>query len=235
MFSANPRTDALDMVLKPGSEGASFVDIPGELGFWKTYDIAAERVALPLKARAGLGLVGWMLLFQLLLLVPACFLILPAAIETALRGTVNLQVVISALLIVPFAICVTAASLTLVKDRFSSSSGLVLDVDGLTDHRLLDRTIRWSEIAHARVRYSNSDFAAVTLRLRHPIAARHNPFRLGTLGFAWRRRPNELHIALLSLTIPARRLALTIATLVKVHGGGVDAVHPTEGNPLRHH
>lgn len=134
------------------------------------------------------------------------------------------------------AICAAGASLTLIKDRVSRQPSLYLDAAGITDHRSFGRAIPWKDVAHARIRYTRAGFGAVTLQLTQPVAARHNPFRVGTLGFLWRRRADELHVPLLSLNVGDRRLALTIATLVKLHGGEIDAIHPYNGvDPLKHH
>lgn len=209
------------------------IAIPGEPGLVRTFNIPAESVALPIEARAKIGWAAWLLLFPSTLLFVLGAFSLAAA---ALGGAIGPALVIVALFMTAIAICAAGASLTLIKDRFSRQSSLFLDAAGITDHRSFDRAIPWKDISHARIRYTRAGFGAVTLQLRHPVAARHNPFRLGTLGFLWRRRPVELHVPLLSLTVGDRRLALTVATLVKLHGGEIDAFHPYNGvDPLKHH
>ena len=60
------------------------------------------------------------------------------------------------------------------------------------------------------------------LTFRGPITARHNPFRIGALGFFWSRKPNQLYLPLLLLSVSPHVLAHTILALVASNGGDTE-------------
>src|SRR5262249_48041250 len=104
-------------------------------------------------------------------------------------------------------------------DRRQTSPVIVLSCTGLYDRRLLARELPWSDIERATITYGRGGISGVLLRLRKPLDAWHNPFRLGTLGFVLRRRSWGLYVGLMPLDEGGYRLAHCIARLVKRHGG----------------
>src|SRR5262245_30731384 len=108
-----------------------------------------------------------------------------------------------------------------LRDLARKSPVLTLSREGLYDRRLLDQILPWSDVARATHTYTGRGIAGVHLKLRHAVAARQNPFRLGTLFFYWRRRPDEVHVPLIMLDVKPYALAHGIARLVQQHGGEI--------------
>jgi hypothetical protein len=215
----------------------SYIEIPGEETFWKTVNLAPERIELPLEARARVGLYGWFLLLPgALLITLGAVLFGWGVIENLMIGKVDISILVNWAGFTAMAVGFLCPFLVLVSDSLSARCYLRLSQQGIEDRRLLAQRIDWTDIAKAKLRYTKGGVAAVELTLRHPLAARHNPFRLGAIGFSWRRRADQLHVPLLCMDVSDRRLALAILTLAKTNGAEIDINRPYGGHdPLKHH
>jgi hypothetical protein len=112
------------------------------------------------------------------------------------------------------------AALTALCDAFRPSPVIEIDERGFKDARSFERPIPWDVVTEVTPRMTRgASVAGVHLRLRHTVAARHNPLRPGTLGFQWRRRPDELYVSLMMLRPGPETLANAIMALVRRHGG----------------
>ena len=125
------------------------------------------------------------------------------------------------LMLVPMGLLCTGAAITCLRDLVRTSPILTLSREGICDRRLLVQSVPWPEVARATVTYTRGSIGGVHLQLRHPVAASQNPFRMGTLGFYWRRRPDELHVPVLMLDVSPYALANGITRLVQRHGGEI--------------
>ncbi len=103
---------------------------------------------------------------------------------------------------------------------------LVLGPHSFMDRRQCREAIAWSNVSYAKVTYTRWGFAGVYLKLRHPVKACHNPFRIGTMFALWRRRADELHVSIIFLNWSGHDIAHTILALVKRHGGATDLGSP---------
>lgn len=197
---------------------SDFVDIPARRWPWTPLDAAPERVALPLVARAKIGLSGWAFLWVGLLSL-ACVPLLVIALLTGIANSVYLVAGLTSMLLLLPSLPMFA---TLLADRFGRDRKLIIRMDGLIDQRASAPLVPWQDIDHAKLSFDRTGIAAVTLRLRRPIAARHNPFRIGTFLHKWSRAPAELHVPLAFMSVNRRRLGIVIMMLVKNNGGTVD-------------
>lgn len=82
--------------IEPVAGKAITIAIPGEPGLLRAFNIPAENVALPLEARARIGLAAWLLLFPSTLLFVVSAFSLAAA---ALGGAIGPALVIVALFV----------------------------------------------------------------------------------------------------------------------------------------
>jgi hypothetical protein len=215
----------------------SYIEIPGEETFWKTVNLPPERIELPLEARARVGPVDWLLLLPIaLLLTFGALLLTLGTIENLIVGTFDWAALIVSPLSLLIAGCFLGPFLVLLGDSLSSRGYVRVSRLGIHDHRLTDQPVDWVDIAKAKLHYTKGGFGAVELTLRHPLAARHNAFRLGTIGLSWRRHADQLHVPVLSMDVSDRRLALAIVTLAKTNGAEIDINRPYGGyDPLKHH
>lgn len=114
----------------------------------------------------------------------------------------------------------TGAALTALRDAFRPFPIIEIDERGFKDARSFERPIPWDFVTEVTPRMTRgASVAGVHLRLRHAVEARHNPLRPGTLGFQWRRRPDELYVSLMMLRPGPETLANAIMALVRRHGG----------------
>ena len=207
------------------------IEIPGEPGLFKTVDLPSEYVPLPLEVGAR-----WQQMTVLVGLLGLFFLSGAALSLLSLQQTNQSIWSITGmsavgLLMAAVGVCFTGAAVTAIADDSTRFPLLVIDDAGIWDKRSVRSPLAWSDVAHAKIAYTKGGVGGVRLQFRCPIEARHNPFRLGTLGFSWRRRSDELHVAVMGLDIKPRSLALTITTMVQRNGGAIDTEHPYAGTP----
>jgi len=206
--------------------GETVIEIPGEPGFLKTVDLPPQFLPLPLKAGARFqplaalsGLLGLFLLFGAMMVLVG----IPLT-DQSIWAIAGMSA--AGLFMAAAAICFTGAALTAIVDDSRRYPVLVIDEPGIWDKRSVQAPLAWSDTAHAKVVYTKVGVAGVQLKLRHTIEASHNPFRLGTLGFSWRRRPDELYVSVMGLDAKPRLLALAITTMVQRNGGAIATKHP---------
>ena len=186
----------------------TYIDIPGRPDFF--YPVPKiERFSFPLEVRSRLGFRAWLFLPLAFVMAFSMF----DAINTFPNSLHSVRAWISMIVGVPIAIWLviafTGAFLTLLH-RTSDSPLLILTAEGLLDRRLYNNVIQGGR---------GAGWIAVRLKLRHPLAARPNLFRIGTPLSAWRRRPDELYVPILNLTVRPHTLAQTIKTMVERAGG----------------
>lgn len=210
------------------------IEVPGEPTLFRSFNIPPERVTLPLALHAR---VGWLMLVQLaaflaLALPLSPLLFVPVALARDLLAASTLGALFNvmlwtplALVLVAFAICPWAVVVTMILDAFRQGPVLILHEEGLMDRRSSGEFIRWSEMEHAKVLYTQVGMSGVRLSLRRELLAGWNPFRPGTLGFVWRRKPHELYVPILFLDRREHMIGHAIAELVKRAGGKVE-MHP---------
>jgi len=59
----------------------------------------------------------------------------------------------------------------------------------------------------------------IDLTLDRPVVNRQNPFRIGVLGYRFRRKPNHVLVSTALLDVRDHMLILTVMMLVRWHGG----------------
>ena len=176
-------------------------EVPADQSFFQPGPIS-ERIEFPIEARARMGLLAWFLVpLGALCLGLSAFIL--ADLPKSLHSPYDLlHTTIGATAFFVFGLSFIAAFLTLIYDRMKEAPLLILDAEGLLDGRSLQTIIPWSQIANAKIYVQGVTwgYAALRLKLRAPIDARHNPFRVGTPWFyAWRRRPDEIWVPVLRL------------------------------------
>jgi hypothetical protein len=216
-------------------QDAGFVDVPGEYTFWKTYGVPPERVALPLAVTARIGPLGWLLMLPLAIVMTVlgclCFATL-IGVDWTRRSLTEILIGLPALLfMIPLASLIVGTTVRLFADRCAKLPLAEIDQDGILDRRLAEQKIAWKQVEHANALYDRSGIAAISLRLISdaPAVALRRRFDLLRLR---RRQPNEYFIEVKLLSVPQRRLALAILSLVRANGGKIGSNFPTEGDPL---
>lgn len=116
------------------------------------------------------------------------------------------------------AVPVAAVALAAWKDLMLSGPVLVIDDEGIFDRRVTDTPVSWSDVRAATSLLPGR--GGVVLELNRRVAGRADPFRAGTFLFE-RPEPGLLHIPVISMTVPARRLADAILELAERHGATV--------------
>jgi hypothetical protein len=115
--------------------------------------------------------------------------------------------------------CFVAAAVTSVCDVMRRQPALIIDTEGFFDRRSMRCPISWSDILSATIVFQSAitqtGIIAVRLRLRMPVRSVHNPFRLGMLGFQWRKKPDELYVPLVSLSAEPHSVAHVILILAQ--------------------
>jgi hypothetical protein len=206
------------------------IEVPAEPTLLGRFNPPPQRLRLPLRAgprgslfHVAAGLIGALFLFgaaAMLVAGPAFWL----------RSTRDALIFVA---MFPFTavmgLCSGAAALTAALDLTRSFPLMVLEEDTLLDKRLMRRPIPWSDVRRAKFTYTGGGVGGVHLQLRRTVEAFQNPFRLGTLGFYWRRRGDELHISVMTLDLTPHTLAHAIAALVRRHGGEADTDPPPLG------
>ena len=201
------------------------VRIPDEPGLFKTTNLPSRTVRLPLTVGARLQPLVLVLSGSLGTFLPlAAAMLFLAAPPRGGVGTVAAMAV--GLFSAAAGLCLAGVALTSIVDDSRQYPLLALDESGLLDWRSVSKSIAWSDIEHARITYIKGGPGGVHLKLRQPVAARHNPFRFGTLGFVWRRRPDELHVPVVGLDFEPRLLAYTITAMVERNGGTAETKPP---------
>jgi hypothetical protein len=213
----------------PDGPTVATIEVPAEPTFFDRYNPPPQRLALPLSAGprfsialALAGAMGALFLF-------ATVLVLIAAPTLALGIRDALFVTLGLTAIGAFGVCFTAAALAALRDLAKGSPLLVLAEHTLLDRRLMRRPVLWSDAIHATLTYTGGGVGGVHLKFRRAVEARQNPFRVGTLGFYWRRQPDELHVSVIGLDISPHKLAHAVVALVRRHGGTADTKLPNSG------
>lgn len=201
----------------------AFMEVPGEVTLLRTVNIPPERVVLPLEA--GPHIPGLLLVAGVfgVLGVPLLLGGLAALLGLVASGNLKSAMVgmlAGGLLGLPGTLF-TGIALVSVSDLLRGSPLLVLDADGFRDIRLR-HAIAWSDVRRARiVVLHNFGLSGVELRLRHPIGARHNGFRLGAILDFFRRQPDRVYVPVLLLNVKRHTITQAITTLVQRHGGEI--------------
>lgn len=123
------------------------------------------------------------------------------------------------------AVPVAAVAIAAWRDLTLPRPVLVIDDAGIFDRRVTDAPVPWSDVKAATSLLPGR--GGVVLELDRPIEGRANPFRAGTFLFE-RPEPGLLHIPVVSMTVPAKRLVAAILEQVKQNGAAVSeaATHP---------
>jgi len=204
------------------------IEIPGEPTFRRPTGAPVQHIHLPFEVGppggpAAILIVAGGLLGVLMLFGAGAMLLATTRSPSALQAT---GIVLAGVLVAAIGVCFSGPAFTALADRLRGHPTLVLDIDGFRDTRSMRQPIAWSHIVQAKITYQDlrtrTGIAGVQLTLRDAIEARHNPFRIGALGFYWRRRPNELYVPLMALAARPHTVAHAIAALVTRHGGAVD-------------
>jgi len=157
-------------------------EVPADQSFFQPGPIS-ERIEFPIEARGRMGLLAWFLVpLGALCLGLSAFIL--ADLPKSLHSPYDLlHTTIGATAFFVFGLSFIAAFLTLIYDRMKEAPLLILDAEGLLDRRSLQTIIPWSQIANAKIYVQGVTwgYAALRLKLRAPIDARHNPFRVGTV------------------------------------------------------
>lgn len=176
----------------------------------------AVRVQLPIKAKARFGVA-----VLLVLVASVCALGVSSAL---FRSEPSIVAAVVAWVVMIVGLCGLLSVQLHWLDCNGDALVLTLDRTELFDRRVLGGALAWNEIARVTVLYGGQfgDVCeAVRLQVRQEISVRHNPFRLGVVTTAWRRRPDEVIIPLVCLDCKADLLARAISRLVELNGGEV--------------
>lgn len=208
------------------AQDASTVEVkfPGRPKFTGVWSFPSRGVELPVYVRAEIRAFALPLIVSAVVCLPAAPLVAALVLEKghALWGSPQqLLVLLLCSAIGVLGITVTLSLLTLLADRLASTPRLEIDSQHLLDRRATPERIAWSDVARAAIMYTGAGPVAVHLTLRRAVDARHNRFRLGTLGQCWRRSVNELHVPVLPLDMDPYELSNLILTLVARYGGEV--------------
>jgi hypothetical protein len=224
------------MPLSQTTQDAGYIEIPGEYTFWRTHAVPTEHVAFPLIVKSRIGPIGWLLLFPLAILLAivgtACLVSL-IGLDWTNRSPKEVIVGLPALLfVVYFAVLFVGVALRQIADRCAKLPLVEIDLNGILDRRLAPEKIAWKQVAHASAWFDRSGIAAVSLRLSSDAQAVTLRRRFDLLLRPLQRRPKEYFVEVKFLSVPQRRLALTILALVRANGGAIASNHPAEGDPL---
>ncbi|MDP4005655.1 hypothetical protein [Methylobacterium sp. NEAU K] len=200
--------------------------------FARTYAIPPISVGLPLEARTRVSL---QLLYALFAFTTGLVGILVVVVAIWLAASYPAEWVtwIVAVAGVPLALAGAisgpAIAWNCLKDAARPDPVLIVRANGIEDRRA-QAMIPWATVSEARMVYSYAlgGLNHVHLTLRTPVLARHNPFRPGTKGYPWRRRPDEVRVPVVLLDVKAYTLAQVVAALVKRYGGEVTVI----GGPM---
>ncbi|WP_048450830.1 hypothetical protein [Methylobacterium tarhaniae] len=199
--------------------------IPGVPPFGRSHAISPSNVELPLEVRTnaslqllyGLftlsaGVVSFIvvaLMLWMLVLHPSEWILWIVMVGLLPAGLV--------------AISAPATAWICIRDALRTDPVMILRADGIEDRRA-GTTIPWVTVSRARIFYCRGQLNQIRLTLRTPIHAPYNPFRFGTMGYPWRRRPNTARIPVVLLDVKPYTLAQVILVLVKRHGGEITVV-----------
>lgn len=208
------------------------ISIPKKATFARTYAVPPISVGLPLEVRTRISLQLLHALFAfaaglvgILVLVVAIWLLASRPAEW-----ITWIIAVGCLpLCVVGAISGPAIAWICLKDAIRSDPVLIVRTNGLEDRRA-QAMIPWAAVSEARMAYSYSTGGLnhVHLTLRTPVLAQHNPFRPGTMGYPWHRRPDTLRVPVILLDVNAYVLTQVVAALVRRHGGEVTVI----GGPM---
>jgi hypothetical protein len=193
------------------------VEIPGEITFSRTYNIPPIPVRLPLIARArtfgqaAVTAIAWCLMMPTLVLF--VMLLWHAAVAADPGGSALVLCALAFMLL-----CFMPQALFGLEDFTRAGPTLIVDADGVTDGRS-GRTIRWTDVASARLVRGKA--ASVRLSLRTPVPPRLLFDRGGT-GLLGRRAPDAYNIDITHLDVRQHVLGQTMLARVVAHGGRVE-------------
>lgn len=206
--------------------------IPGVATFVRTYAVPPISVGLPLEVRTCVSL---QLLYALFAFAAGLVGILGLVVAIWLVASRPAEWVtwIIAVSCLPCslvgAISGPAIAWICLKDAVRSDPVLIIRANSLEDRRAR-ATIPWATVREARMVYSYAlgGLDHVSLTLRTPVFAQHTPFRPGTMGYPWHRRPDALRVPVILLDVKAYTLVQVVAALVRRHGGEVTVI----GGPM---
>lgn len=208
------------------------VSIPALATFARTYAVPPISVGLPLEVRTRVSL---QLLYALFAFATGLvgILVLVVAIWLMASHPAEWVTWIIAVGCLPLSLLGAISGLAIawncLKDAARSDPVLIVRTNGLEDRRA-QAMIPWATVSEARMVYSYAlgGLNHIDFTLRTPVLAQHNPFRPGTMGYPWRRRPYVLRVSVILLDVNAYTLTQVVAALVKRHGGQVTVV----GGPM---
>lgn len=106
----------------------------------------------------------------------------------------NLVAVVALLIVVVFGGSLASIFVTAMRDLNLPQPLVIIDEDGIFDRRVLDRPIRWTEIAsitsHRKIR------GGLLLELHDPLPIKFNWFRIGTIFHFWSPPPQAAYISM---------------------------------------
>lgn len=109
-----------------------------------------------------------------------------------------------------------------LSDARRRSPVLIIDADGLTDHRSGAR-IAWSDIVHIEAATTNLGVLGLALKLKAPPDRRASRFRVGALGFYFDRADRPIYRLALAMLQPTSSVLIPlIEQRVRAAGARID-------------
>lgn len=141
---------------------------------------------------------------------------------------VDLGILLVAIPTAGIAVPVAAVAIAAWRDLTLPRPVLVIDDASIFDRRVTDAPVPWREVKAATSLLPGR--GGVVLELDRLVEGRADPFRAGTFLFE-RPEPGLLHIPVVSMTVPAKRLVAAILEQAKQNGAVVSeaATHPRIG------
>ena len=138
---------------------------------------------------------------------------------------VDLGILLVAIPTAGIAVPAAAVAMAAWRDLTLPRPVLVIDEAGIFDRRVTDGPVPWVDVKAATSLLPGR--GGVVLELDRPVEGRADPFRAGTFLFD-RPEPGLLHIPVISMTVPAKRLADAILDQAARQGAvvGEAAAHP---------
>ena len=158
-----------------------------------------------------------------LFLVPSGIMLAMAT----LRDVATLSGVGGVVVLISFAalgVVALTCSAICIADLLIERPVVVVDETGISDVRAADGMIPWESV---RKVISLEINGGVLMELHHPRKTRINRFRVGTLGFIWKERPNDVYISL-NWAIGPYLPHEVILALAARHGAEVFEKHPRQ-------
>lgn len=101
---------------------------------------------------------------------------------------------IALLIIIVLGVALALTFVTALRDLALPQPVIVIDEDGILDRRVLDRVIRWDEIAEI-ISYRKVN-GGVLLKLKQPLATRFTLVRVGTMFHFWKPPVQAAYMAM---------------------------------------